>query len=199
MNSRVRGVSAGFTLIELLVSSVLTAVLSVGLLTVLQASFRDAREAEQLRRSVPSTQLLRELLRRDLRHAEGFVRRADGVVLAGFLATSPNTGEPTLQRAVVVYQVQPWGEAGRLVREELATARVGGGLRRVETVWVGIRQFVLRADAPAEGELPLRWERSGPAAAPLMLQRMPPQVRVVLTGATGQRMVEETVFHHQEL
>jgi hypothetical protein len=32
-----------------------------------------------------------------------------------------------------------------------------------------------------------------------MLQRMPPQVRVVLTGATGQRMVEETVFHHQEL
>ena len=169
---------SAYTLIELLAASVLTAILLAGVLLALRASLVETRTADLWDARLPGAQLLREQMRRDVGNATGAAMGAGSLTLFGPLATDA-AGQPTLRPATVTYAIRPISGRGVLIREER------GRRTRREAVWVGCSQLTA-ASMVVEAAPPRAADTGG-------LPPISDAVRMLLTGADGQTLIDETI------
>jgi type II secretory pathway pseudopilin PulG len=176
----------GFTLIELVASAVLTAMLTVTLMSVVWSV---VRESAQLAKSqiwrAPVTQLVAQM-RRDFQNARGMAVTPAGVRLHGFLDQDRRSGDPTLLAGSVHYQTALVADRRVLVRR---AAGVTGS--QDAPVWIGIGGLQIEPLEFTEAEDALLGDPMAGGLPPV-----PGSFRVTMTGDQGHVLWREVIHHH---
>ena len=179
---------SGFTLLELLVSSTLTAMLMIGLLTVLRSALQTTQHAEQLSHSNASTLLLNEQIDHDLRNARGIAQRNNELLLHGFLQRDGDA-MANYQVAYVGYRIRPAG----LVRWQ-SDSSAGQNTASEILVWAGATQLSVRFDGIDDEATASQSDLLLAGGLPIA----PPSIEFLLMDASGRVISKRLISHHQD-
>lgn len=188
----------GFTLLEMVAAMVLAAILFAALVSLLRSFADQQRIMAGISDQRPPTQILSELIRRDLTGARYVRHDGNQLRLVGTIARDRNSKKPTGRQAEVVYRVaQVNGEAWLLRREthldEMASTR-----SHEEPLWQGVVGLDLNTINAGwvdnDQELPPRFA----AAAALGLEPAPRQMQLVVRRDTGEQLLSVNVVNHWE-
>ncbi len=174
----------GFTLIELIASAVLAAMMMVGLMSIVWSASRDLRQYRTSETTTFPTTLMAERLREDFQNSRGMQWNRDEVLLHGFVARNPSTGDSIWREGRVRYRLANTASGRILVRQQMG--------RPAEPMWVGVGTLRIESldQLSPEDALASLPEAGGLPATPTVF-------RVLLLDPRGRSLLRE-VIHHGE-
>ena len=170
-------------------SSILTAMLMVGLLSITRSSLQTSWQVDMLSASSASTLLISEQIEQDLQNSRGMTVGRNEIVLFGFLSRD-SRGLPNYRTAYVGYRIAPAG----LVRWQSndLTARSN---RTSQIIWAGATELKVRLDGLDDEEKPTNQELQLAGG----LTPIAPWVSLTLGDRFGRRIVDLQMPHHQDV
>lgn len=180
----------GFTLIELIASAVLSAMLAVGLLSVVWSTTRETVPLRRARAEAFPGEVLADLLRRDFHNARGIAVGGSVIRLHGFLARDAATGGELLLEGRVRYELVPCLGRSLLLRRDLTA---GGA---AEPLWLGCGQLRFEP-LDVVGPNGQGVENAESLRLAGGLNPLPSAFRLTLTDGRGVIVWREVIHHHE--
>jgi len=142
-NRHRRSHSQGFTMIELLAASTLTAMMMAFVLSAVSGLAVRQKKLAKTETSPSWEKLLIEQFHWDLTNAEIVEVQADRLLITGFGSRDWKTGNPTQQRAEIVYEVLRTNRQSRLMRHETHVSELTNINRRSQLMALGITSLII--------------------------------------------------------
>lgn len=195
-----RPIRNGFTLLEMVAAMVLMTILFAAITSLLRSFAEQERTLDQLASASPPTQLLADLVRRDLTNARFVHNDSKSLKLVGNLGQDAATKMSTGRLAEVTYRIEriqnhPW-----LVRREVSLD-VASGPGRAEPIWRGATSIKFTATMEPEYEetsIPAINIPRGLPSQPTGMTPMPARVRFMVESEQEKPLVDLHVLHHWE-
>ena len=182
------------TLLEMLAATVIASMLFVALTSLLRTTANQERAVESKLERQPATQLLADLLRRDLTNAHYLQSSPSGVRLVGTIAQDWNTREPTGRLAEVSYRVAKIGAVPWLLRREVHLDVTSTQRAREELIWSGASAIEILADNQDFDDETL----APPPRYAVGMLPVPGLMAIVVRQTDGTPLLNMQVRHHWE-